>query len=201
MTAPNEVVILEQLTQQTNDLSIKDDVLTTTCACCGKEGNNLNACNKCDLVMYCNAACKKKHRSKHKKKCERRAAELHDIELFKQPPPNEDCPICMLPLPTLQRGRKYNECCGKMICSGCIHAGCKMAASRDKNAVTKEFILGTKVLSVRTATSDGVICPFCRTPKHTTDVEYLERLRKRIEVGDTEAIYNLGCYYAKGNVA
>lgn len=76
-----------------------------------------------------------------------------------------------------------------------------MAASRDKNAVTKEFILGTKMLSVRTASSDGVICPFCRTPKHTTDVEYLERLRKRIEVGDTEAIYNLGCYYAKGNVA
>ena len=25
----------------------------------------------------------------------------HDEELFKQPPLNEDCPICMLPLPTL----------------------------------------------------------------------------------------------------
>ena len=48
------------------------------CANCGKEGDgdNMNTCNKCDLVQYCNAACKKKHKSKHKKKCERRAAEL-----------------------------------------------------------------------------------------------------------------------------
>ena len=61
--------------------------LIDVCACCGKEGSDLNVCNKCDLVKYCNVVCKKKHRSKHKKKCERRAAEikaeLHDIELFK----------------------------------------------------------------------------------------------------------------------
>ena len=68
------------------------------CANCGKEGSDLNICNKCKAVKYCNAACKKKHRNKHKKKCERRVAELHDIELFKKPPPPEDCPICMLPL-------------------------------------------------------------------------------------------------------
>ena len=50
------------------------------CANCGKGGEekSMNACNKCDLVVYCNAACKKKHRSKHKKKCERRVAELYD---------------------------------------------------------------------------------------------------------------------------
>ena len=44
------------------------------CANCGKEGgdNIVNTCNKCDLVQYCNAACKKKHRSKHKKKCDKR---------------------------------------------------------------------------------------------------------------------------------
>ena len=46
------------------------------CANCGKEGSDLNICNKCQMVKYCNAACKKKHRSKHKKKCERRMAEL-----------------------------------------------------------------------------------------------------------------------------
>ena len=33
--------------------------------------------------------CKKKHRHKHKKQCERRVAELHDEVLFKQPPPPE----------------------------------------------------------------------------------------------------------------
>ena len=52
---------------------------TYTCANCGKEGNSdMNICNKCKEVKYCNAACKKKHRKKHKKSCERRVAELHD---------------------------------------------------------------------------------------------------------------------------
>ena len=43
-------------------------------------------------VKYCNAACKKKHRHKHKKDCEEHlrlaaehAAKLHDEVLFKQP--------------------------------------------------------------------------------------------------------------------
>ena len=51
------------------------------------------------MVTYCNASCKKKHRSKHKKACDRRVAELHDEELFKEHPPTDDCPICFLPLP------------------------------------------------------------------------------------------------------
>ena len=74
-----------------------DNINTTTilCAKCGKEGgeDTMNTCNKCDLVVYCNAACKKKHRSQHKKNCEKRAAELYDEKLFKEPPPPEECPI------------------------------------------------------------------------------------------------------------
>ena len=46
-----------------------------TCANCGKEGSDVtNTCNKCKSVKYCNAACKKKHRHKHKKACERYVA-------------------------------------------------------------------------------------------------------------------------------
>ena len=50
----------------------KDIVVLSVCASCGKEGSsdNMNTCNKCKQVKYCNAACKKKHRSKHKKQCE-----------------------------------------------------------------------------------------------------------------------------------
>ena len=56
------------------------------CANCGKEGSDINnTCNKCKMVKYCNAACKKKHRHKHKKECEEHvrlaaehAAELHE---------------------------------------------------------------------------------------------------------------------------
>ena len=58
----------------------------SVCANCGKEGDDINnICNKCKLVKYCNAACKKKHRHKHKKECgehlrlaAERAAELHE---------------------------------------------------------------------------------------------------------------------------
>ena len=75
-------IISKEITQQVEDLSINiDNDMLTACANCGKEGNNLNICNKCKAATYCNAACKKKHRSKHKKDCERRIAELQEEEL------------------------------------------------------------------------------------------------------------------------
>ena len=178
-------VISEQLTQQVEDLSIKNDTLIT-CANCGKEVINPNTCNKCKSATYCNASCKKKHRSKHKTDCtkrvaelheeqlerERRAAELHDRELFKPPPPIKDCDICMLPLPSIHTGSKWKSCCGKVICSGCIHA-----------------------VEVR---DGGVgLCPFCRTPTPTS-VEIVEQYKKRIEAGDIQAIYEMGCCYYHG---
>ena len=79
-----------------DDTNTKTNITSSgnTCANCGKEGSDvLNTCNKCNAVKYCNAACKKKHRKKHKKACERRVAELYDEKLFKQPPPEEDCSI------------------------------------------------------------------------------------------------------------
>ena len=188
MTASNGD-ISEQLAQQVEDLAIINNDLHTSfmvtiCANCGKEGsNNLNICNKCKGATYCNASCKKKHRSKHKKDCERRvaelqeeelererrAAELHDEKLFKMPPPNDDCDICMLLLPSLDTGRKYRGCCGKMICSGCIHA----VAIRD----------------------GGVgLCPFCRTPAPIPE-EAVELYKKRMKLDDAKAIYEIGCCY------
>src|SRR6056300_654947 len=94
-------------TDELNNLHINNQVEVDVCANCGKEGSNMNICNKCKEVKYCNAACKKRHRSKHKKQCEKRVAEMHDEELFKQPPPNEDCPICLIRLPLLVSGSTY----------------------------------------------------------------------------------------------
>ena len=110
-----EDIAAEKLALQIENLSIEkeDDCQTTenitTCAACGKEGDaeSMNICNKCKMVHYCNVACKKKHKSKHKKKCDRRVVELHDEALFKDPPPQEECPICMLPLPTLTQNLAY----------------------------------------------------------------------------------------------
>jgi len=151
----------------------------SVCANCEKEGAN-NICNKCKKVKYCNAICKKVHKKRHKKDCkehQRRAAELHDIELFKQPPPAEDCPICFLLLPTLETGSRYYACCGKVICSGCFYA----PVNDDQ---------GNEV--------DDEKCPFCRTPPPNTNGEGIERDKKRIEANDPIAIYNLGCFYRDG---
>ena len=97
---------------------------------------------------------------------------LHDEALFKEPAPNEDCPICMLTLPTLVSGWRYKSCCGKDICSGCIHA-----------------------VQIR----DGVgLCPFCRTPTPTRP-EGLKQYKKRVEMKDAKAMYGLGCDYYHAN--
>ena len=166
---------------------VNSDVELSLCANCGKEGA-LNTCNKCKQVKYCNAACKKRHRHKHKKDCEehlrriaelqdeelRRAAELHNIKLFKQPPiPEEECPICFQRLPYLGTGKRYNSCCGKVICSGCTHA---MDKSGGRNK----------------------LCPFCRVPTPASEVLYIEQIMKRVEVNDIKAIYALGGYHAQG---
>ena len=103
--------------------------------------------------------------------------DISDDELFKKPP-KEDCPICLLCLPTFASGSTYSECCGKMICSGCEYAPVK-----DN--------LGN-IINERK-------CPFCRTPAWRSDEEYNERLQKRVEVGDAEAIFTLGCYYSNGD--
>jgi len=135
------------------------------CATCGKEGKYLTTCNKCKSTVYCNAACKKKHRHKHKKDCERRIAELHDDALFKQPPKEEDCPICFLRMPIRNTGRKYKACCEKVICSGCA---CAPVYDNEGNKVAEET------------------CPFCRTPASTSNDIFSRRVTKRMEVAKAE---------------
>jgi len=150
------------------------------CANCGKgeeESNKLKACTACKMVKYCSRECQIAHRSQHKKECRKRAAELHDEKLFKQPPPDEDCPICFLLLPTLESGRKYQTCCGKMICSGCTYA----PVYDDQGNVIVEGK-----------------CSFCRTPNTYSDEELDKRMIGRIEAGDTEAMYKQGIDYFEG---
>ena len=161
---------------------------TSVCANCGKEGAN-NECNKCNMVKYCNAVCKKVHKKKHKKQCKeyiklatekhneelRLAAELHDEKLFKEPPSQHgDCPICFLLIPNLNNGWRYQSCCGKMICIGCIHA-----PLYDNQ--------GNKV--------DNDKCPYCRTPDPISEEESNERGRILLEKDNAIAIYDKGCNY------
>ena len=101
-----------------------------------------------NMVKYCNAACKKKHRSKHKKACERRVAELHDEALFKEPPPREEFSICFLPLPLDAQQKTFKECCGKVICDGCIHAMRKPFTMVSVSKTTSNFTEAARILPV-----------------------------------------------------
>jgi len=160
--------------QHKEDIDNMSEAKQQTCASCGKEGNsdNMNICNRCKMVTYCNAACKKKHRSKHKKKCDRQVAELYDEKLFKEVEP-EECPLCLLPLPIDIGQSAFHSCCGKTVCNGCIYEMAMSGGGKD-------------------------LCPFCRTPPASSDEESIQRVKKLMEKGNTKAFYTLGGCYETG---
>ena len=162
-----------------NNTIAADNHDLVVCASCGKgdEGCELRTCTACKLVKYCNRDCQIAHRPQHKKECKKRAKELHEEDLFKQPPPKDDCPICMLPLPFLIKASTYMSCCGKTICNGCTYA----PVYDDKGKVINEKK-----------------CPFCRTPIPTSEEELIEMYNKRMKLDDAEAINDLGCFYCHG---
>lgn len=153
------------------------------CAACGKEGDRLKACTACKLVKYCNRDCQISHRKQHKKACNQRVAELHDLHdeaLFKEPPPPEECPLCFVPLPLDASQIFFQSCCGKRICCGCDYG---MFLSEGK----------------------AELCAFCRTPDVPASVgeeniqrvneENIKRTTKLMSKGNAWAYYTLaGCY-------
>ena len=111
-----------------------------------------------------------------------KVAAISDDELFKDPPPKEECPICMLPMPYASGScggvqTQYQTCCGKIVCYGC------MVAAR------KEIVKG----------NIKRWCPFCRIPISSSNEEYVKRIKKRVELNDAEACEMLGSAYITGN--
>eukprot|EP00979_Chaetoceros_neogracilis_P007062 scaffold1472_cov245-Chaetoceros_neogracile.AAC.5 len=150
------------------------------CAACGDSddgGGSLKACTGCNLVKYCNRTCQVAHRPAHKKACKKRLAELFDKKLFKQPPPNEDCPICYLRLSIEGDKNRYQSCCGNMLCFGCVYANTVAAADTEKFK-----------------------CVFCRTEAPSSDEVQIERVKKRLEANDAWAMVRLGTYYQFGKM-
>jgi len=66
----------------------EDNSNISICASCGiaeVDEVNLKDCVDCDLVRYCSVNCEQGDKSHHKEACKKRAAELCDELLFKQP--------------------------------------------------------------------------------------------------------------------
>ena len=158
-------------------MSTSSSLPDSICANCGKgeeSSGDLKSCTACKLVKYCNRECQIAHRPQHKKSCKKRAAELHDEKLFEDHPPREECPICMLPLPIDADEQSFESCCGKIICNGCVHA---MTIEDIKKGKKNEEIN---------------MCPYCRTPPHISDEDYVERIDKLMKNGNADAF----CVYA-----
>ena len=151
--------------------------LSCCCASCGHaeiDDIKLTECDGCDLVRYCSDACRELHRPEHAGKCRKRAAELRDELLFKQPESTHmgDCPICSLPLSLDPSKSSMYDCCSKVICNGCSHA------------------YAMRVIEMRL--QDACPCLFCRQPQLTTDEEAEKQNMRRVEANDPVTLYQEG---------
>ncbi|KAL7527585.1 hypothetical protein ACHAXR_002026 [Thalassiosira sp. AJA248-18] len=144
------------------------------CAACGREGGDLKMCSGCNEVKYCSRECQLTHRPVHKNECKKRAAELLDERLFTDPPPRDECPICLLTLPISGPQTSYQSCCGKIVCFGCTLA---------VNVKMRTTV--AQMGRVRISTSPP--CPFCRVTAPASIQEFDERCAKRMKLGDANA--------------
>ena len=149
----------------------EDNKEVMCCASCGIaeiDDVKLMPCDGCDLVRYCSDECQNNHNSEHEEDCKKRAAELREELLFKQPQSSHhgDCPICSLPLPLESKKSAMYMCCSKIICHGCNYAN----QDRENEMNFEQS------------------CPFCRIPLPNTNEESVKRRMKRIEANDPVAI-------------
>jgi hypothetical protein len=145
------------------------------CASCGKaevDNIKLKICTACKLVKYCSVECQKNHRPMHKKACKKRAAELRDDKLFRQPEETHlgECPICCLPLSLDETKLSINSCCCKYVCRGCVLANSE-----------REMEMG---LEQR--------CPFCRELIPEEQEEGIQNYVERAKANDPVALFRMG---------
>ena len=145
------------------------------CASCGKvevDDVKLKMCTACKLVKYCSVECQKNHRPQHKNACRKRAAEIRDDNLFRQPDESHlgECPICCLPLPLDDDKHMINSCCCKRICHGCNYTN--------------------KLREVEQGLAQK--CPYCREPLPETEEGCDQNFMKRVKANDQVAMSRMG---------
>eukprot|EP00984_Skeletonema_dohrnii_P017163 scaffold7751_cov76-Skeletonema_dohrnii-CCMP3373.AAC.3 len=152
------------------------------CASCGTaqvDDIKLKTCTACKSVRYCSIKCQKEHRPQHKRACKKRAAELHDEILFKQPESSHegDCPICFLPISLDDKKSTRKSCCSKLICDGCYHSN-----------------------EVRITRGSEPTCPFCRHPAPESEEEEEKNIMKRVKANDPAAMVSMSLrHYRSGD--
>jgi hypothetical protein len=158
-----------------------DDVICcTSCGITTSVDIKLKKCNACDLVRYCSDKCQQEHSPKHEEACKKRAADIHDDLLFRQPESSHlgDCPICLLPLPIDPTKSTLMSCCSKSVCNGCNYA--------NQSREVEQSLHQT--------------CPFCRHPAPKTDAEADKNTIKRAAANDPVALRRMAAIrYKEGD--
>ena len=115
-------------------------------------------------------------------------------------PPRRDCPICNHGLPLKRSESAYYQCCGRVICFGCV-VGRERAEFKETGYII-EGMTPEEEQFLLISLSNSCVCPFCRHEGPTTDEESVQFLNNRIRARDdrdyTRALTNLGTCYAKG---
>ena len=157
--------------QLEGELEGAEDEVCAACGTAAVDDVTLKKC-ACNLVKYCSVDCQKNHRSRHKKACKKRLAEMHDKQLFEQPDGSHlgECPICCLPLHLDPRKSRMMPCCCKIICLGCDYVN-----------YMRENEQG---LEHR--------CAFCRNPVPESDEEHDKNIMERVNKHNPDAITHLG---------
>eukprot|EP00956_Cyclotella_meneghiniana_P037906 scaffold146532_cov45-Cyclotella_meneghiniana.AAC.1 len=110
------------------------------------------------------------HVGDEREKGQLRRLDSLEMKLYTRPPPQDDCPICMLPMP-MDYGCEtdYMSCCGKIMCAGCRYY------------LPRHY------------------CPFCNVPVYKDIKEMIERNNIRMEkYNDPMATYRLACFHDTG---
>eukprot|EP00984_Skeletonema_dohrnii_P033663 scaffold30971_cov132-Skeletonema_dohrnii-CCMP3373.AAC.2 len=191
----------------------EDSMSKSVCGSCGSaevDEIKLKECTACDLVRYCSDECQENHKSQHKEACKKRAAELHDEILFKQPESRHDgdCPICCLPMPLDKQKSFMMACCSKVICKGCYYANkiretkasLNSSCSFCRQPVQAKDELGKQRMKRIEANDPVVLCEEgIELYKKGDDNKAFEYFTKAAELGDVAAHYNLSCMNRDGH--
>ena len=86
--------------------------------------------------------------------------EREKTDLYAEPPPKEECPICMLPYSWNSLHQVYASCCGNQICRSCLY----FADKNPKSTLAHN-------------------CAFCRESR------LVSRLKKRMQLDDPRAFH------------
>ena len=99
---------------------------------------------------------------------------------------NQECPICMLPLPWSVRDTHYCVTCGKTVCKGCLFGSAQV---HKRDGTDRE-----------TAIEKIMACSFCRSSLQPPVKAMLEKTMRLANAGQHEGMYRLATYYCKGQM-